>query len=94
MAKKKDGNKILYIDDLSGYEVLIYGIMKSLESSGEKLTLENIHFKAVEYVLKFRPNFKGNTDTIKTLKKIALDDKTTGEWRLKSNLAWQPLDSY
>lgn len=91
MTKK---NEIINIAKLDGFELLIYGIMKSLESSGEKLTLENIHFKAVEYVLKFRPNFTGNTDTIKTLKKIALDDKTTGEWRLKSNLAWQPLDSH
>ena len=68
--------------------------MKSLESSGEKLTLENIHFKAVEYVLKFRPNFKGNTTTPNALKKIAGYDNARGEWRLKSNLAWQPLDSH
>lgn len=80
MAKK---NEIINIAKLDGYEVLIYGIIKNLEDNGKKLTLENIHSKAVEYVLKHRPNFEGNTDTIKTLKKIALDDKTTGEWKLK-----------
>lgn len=80
MAKKKE---IIDIAKLDGYEVLIYGIMKNLESSGEKLTLDNIHFKAVEYVLKFRPNFKGNMDSVKALKKIAIPDKTTGEWKLK-----------
>lgn len=76
-------NKAISFSKLQDFEKLIYGIIKSLESSGEKLTLENIHFKAVEYVLKYRPNFEADTDTIKALKKIAIDDKTTGEWKLK-----------
>lgn len=79
----KQTNKAISFSKLQDFELLIYGIMKSLESSGEKLTLENIHFKAVEYVLKHRPNFENDTDTIKALKKIAIDDKTTGEWKLK-----------
>lgn len=69
---------------LDGFDFLIYGIMKKHEIDGVKSTLENVHFEAVEYILKHRPNFKGNTDTVKTLKKIATPNKTTGEWKLKA----------
>ena len=70
--------------ELKGYETLIYAIMKSFEKDGTKLSLENIHFKAVEYVLKYPLKIEDNTDTVKALKKIATPNNKTGEWRLKA----------
>ena len=69
--------------ELKGFEALIYAIMKGFEKDGTKLSLENIHFKAVEYVLKYPLKIEGNTDTVKALKKIAVPDNKTGEWKLK-----------
>lgn len=55
--------------ELKGYEALIYAIMKGFEKDGTKSSLENIHFKAVEYVLKYPLKIEGNTDIVKVLKK-------------------------
>ncbi len=76
-------NEVIKPLELKGYEALIYAIMKGFEKDGTKPSLENIHFKAVEYVLKYRTNYGGNTDTVKALKKIAVPDNKTGEWKLK-----------
>ena len=68
---------------LTKFEVLIYAIMKGFEKDGVKSTLENVNFRAVEYVLKYPLKIEGNTDTVKALKKIAVPDNKTGEWKLK-----------
>ena len=77
-------NDIIKPLELNGYETLIYAIIKSFEKDGTKPSLENIHFKAVEYVLKYPLKIEGNTDIVKVLKKIATPNNKTGEWKLKA----------
>lgn len=81
MLSKK--SKTINVSELQGFEFLIYGIMKKHEIEGVKSTIDNVHFEAVEYILKFRPSFEGNTTTIQALDKLAIPNKTTGEWKLK-----------
>ena len=83
-GEKMRKNDIIKPLELKGYETLIYAIMKSFEKDGTKLSLENIHFKAVEYVLKYPLKIEDNTDTVKALDKIATPNNKTGEWRLKA----------
>lgn len=68
---------------LKPYETLIYAIMKKHEQEKTKSTLDNVNFEALEYVAKFPLEVENGATTIKALKKIAIPNKTTGEWKLK-----------
>ena len=70
-------------DELNPYETLIYAIMLQHKKDNIKSTLNNVHCDAVEYILKYPLKIEEGATTIKALKKIAIDDKTTGEWKLK-----------
>ena len=71
------------LSELKPYESLVYVIMKKHEKDGVKSTLDNVNFEALEYIAKFPFKIEEGATTTKALKKIAIDDKTTGEWKLK-----------
>ena len=71
------------LSELKPYESLVYVIMKKHEQEKTKSTLDNVNFEALAYISKFPFDIEEGATTIKALKKIAIDDKTTGEWKLK-----------
>ena len=68
---------------LSGFEMLVFDIMLKHEKEGVKSTLENVNFTALPLSWEKRISVKDGETTVKALKKIAVPDNKTGEWKLK-----------
>ena len=81
MAKKN--NETINFDKLKPYEALVYAVMKKHEQDGTKSTLDNVNYDALMYIAKYPLEIENGATTSKALKKIAIPDKTTGEWKLK-----------
>ncbi|MBX7489893.1 hypothetical protein [Helicobacter turcicus] len=71
---------------LGVYGVFIYGTIMKLQNEGEKLTMETIHARSIEYILKNKMKLEEGSDITKMLPKLATFDKATQEWKLKSNM--------
>lgn len=69
---------------LSTYEFFVYFTIEYLKRKNESCTLEAIHTKSIEFLLKNRVKIEGKGDITKTLPKLATFDETTQEWNLKS----------
>lgn len=79
-----DKEIIEFYNSLSVYELLIYGILLRQKKENIKSTLDEIHFEAIEYILKNRVEIGEGNSLTKTLSKLAIFDKITQEWTLKS----------
>lgn len=75
---------IEFHQSLSTYELFVYYTIKYLKEKSESCTLETIHAKSIEFLLKNRVKIEGESNITKTLPKLATFDETTQEWTLKS----------
>ena len=62
----------------------MYYTIKYLKEKSESCTLETIHAKSIEFLLKNRVEIGEGNSITKILPKLATFDKTTQEWTLKS----------
>lgn len=72
---------------LSTYEFFVYFTIEYLKRESESCTLEAIHAKSIEFLLKNRIKLEGKCDITKTLPKLADFDEITQEWTLKDKQA-------
>ena len=80
MGKKINLEKF---ETLSAFEMLVFDIMLRHEKEGVKSTLSDVNFEALPLVSERRISVKDGETTVKALKKIAVPDNKTGEWKLK-----------
>lgn len=72
---------------LSAYEFFVYFTIEYLKRKNESCTLEAIHAKSIEFLLKNRVKIEEKSAITKTLSKLATFDETTQEWMLKDKQA-------
>lgn len=72
--------------NLSTYEFFVYFTIEYLKRKNESCTLEVIHAKSIEFLLKNRVKVEEG-DITKTLPKLATFDETAQEWTLKDKQA-------
>ena len=72
---------------LSAYDFFVYFTIEYLKRKNESCTLEAIHAKSIEFLLKNRVKIEEKSTITKTLSKLATFDETTQEWTLKDKQA-------
>lgn len=72
---------------LSAYDFFVYFTIEYLKGKNESCTLEAIHTKSIEFLLKNRVKIEEKSTITKTLSKLATFDETTQEWTLKDKQA-------
>ncbi|MDD6055663.1 MAG: hypothetical protein SOW25_02325 [Helicobacter sp.] len=77
---------------LSKYERYIVMVLYYLKNHNIEPTIDNIHTKAITYMLEHNVKFDCECDLIKTLKKVAIESKKKGVWEVRDIYLSKPQD--